>query len=101
MLNPFWVIDSIREKELLPIDNYIIEVRISDILLRKRKYKNIRSESQESFESTKDNKNNKKEKSNAQRKSKFKMFNNKPSQTPTKGKTKKSTLILLCSRTQT
>lgn len=54
-----------------------MEVRVSDLLLRKRKYDNIRSESQESVESQKGVKKPKKEKSNVQRKSKFFFYKNK------------------------
>lgn len=70
VLSPFWIVDSIREKKIKPLEKYLIEVRVSDLLLRKRKYNNIRQESQDSIESQKEIKKIKKEKSNIQRKSK-------------------------------
>lgn len=63
--------DCIKEKTLLNTQKYLIEIKLTEILLRKRKFNNLnKSESQESFESQKDSKKGKAERNFGERKSK-------------------------------
>ena len=75
VVDPIWIVNSILEKNLQPYEKYLIEVRLSDILLRKRKYDNLnKSESQERSSSQHKNKKQKEENSNSVRKSIKKFF---------------------------